>query len=498
MTRSMPLVALLLVAPLARAEAPATAPDFTLPRLADGVPVRLSQLRGRTVVVDFWATWCEPCKRSLPEHEKLAREHPADLVVVTVNVDETEAPVRRFVERTRFSLPVLLDPSGRIADLFGVAAMPYAVVLDADGRIATRVPGEPYPALREAVARALASQQTPPAPPVAAARPAPRAEPGCANLAERQGVAMGTKIQLAVCPGAPGPAGEQAAREAAEAGFREFGRLEGLWTTWRADSEISRVNLAAGHDAVAVSAETRAVIEAALAGSARTDGLFDITFAPLGEVWRFDTPPESHVPVKLEKVPTPDEVQARLARVGFRHVVVDAKAGTVRLDREGMSVNLGGIGKGAAVDKVVALLRARGLRDFAVQAGGDLYCAGHNGQRPWRVGIAHPRRKGEYLGLVDVTDAAFSTSGDYERFAIIDGRRYHHIIDLRTGYPATASQSATVLVGSATEAEVLTKTAFILGGEAGLLALARAGAKGLIVDAEGRVFRSEGLPLVAP
>jgi thiamine biosynthesis lipoprotein len=322
--------------------------------------------------------------------------------------------------------------------------------------------------------------------------------PGCAGVQTRSGVAMGTKVQIVVCPTRPDAAGEAAAKSAADQGFAEFGRLEGLWTTWSPLSDVSRINAAAGKQPVTVSAETLAVLQAALAGSVKSGGLFDVTFAPLGEVWLFDTPPGSHEPTKLARVPTQAEVKERLAHVGFTHLLIDPPRRTAFLDEPGRAIHLGGIGKGAGVDVVVALLRRLGFRDFAVQAGGDLYCGGQNGQRPWRVGIAHPRQKDALIGSLHVRDAAFSTSGDYERFAIIAGRRYHHILDTRTGFPATASQSVTVLARSAIDAEIQTKTAFILGGAAGLDFLQVNGSRGLIVDANGKVWQSEGLAVVRP
>ncbi len=327
-----------------------------------------------------------------------------------------------------------------------------------------------------------------------------RAEPpllvGCPGVQVRTGAAMGSKVVVRVCPKALGGDAEKAALAAAEQGFAEVGRLEGLWTTWSPDSEVSRINAAAGRTAIQVSQETLDVLLVALSGSEASAGLFDVTFAPLGEVWRFDTPPGSHEPTKLARVPTVAEVKDRLNRVGWQHLHLDVKQHTAFLDKPAMAIHLGGIGKGAAVDRVVALLRAQGFANFAVQAGGDLYCAGQNGARPWRVGIAHPRVKGEILGSLDVRDAAFSTSGDYERFAIIDGHRYHHILDTRSGFPADASQSVTVLVETATAAEVLTKTAFILGGQAGLDFLQKQHARGVIVDAQGKVWTSSELSVV--
>jgi thiamine biosynthesis lipoprotein len=452
--------------------------------------VRLSSLRGQPVVLEFWASWCETCKRALPDHEKLARAYAGRLQVWAVNVGEDPETAASYVRHRGMTLPVLVDPEGKAATSLGMDAMPYAVLLDAEGRVAARVAGEPYPSLRQAVERILA-----PAPggPGEVAPPRPSCQP-----VTREGVAMGTQVRVVVCPREAGAVGESEARRAAEAGFAEFARLEGLWTTWRATSDVSKVNAAAGTGRVVVAPETLAVLQAAQHGTVQSSGLFDVTFAPLGEVWQFDTPPGSHEPTHLARVPSPEEIRSRLARVGAEHLHVEASTRTVWLDRAGAAIHLGGIGKGAAVDRVVAELRRQGFQDFAVQAGGDLYCGGHNGNRPWRVGIAHPRQKGALLGMVEVTDAAFSTSGDYERFAILDGHRYHHILDPRTGMPGTASQSATVLASSATVAEVETKTAFLLGGTEGLAWLQRNGARGVVVDASGHVWQSVGLTMVAP
>lgn len=322
--------------------------------------------------------------------------------------------------------------------------------------------------------------------------------PGCPGIVDRVGTAMGTRISLRVCPGERGP---EAAAKAIDGALAEVDRLEKLWSTWIPTSEISRLNAAAGTGSrTPLSPETYGLLRAAVAGSEASGGLFDVTFAPLGSLWTFDTPPGSHEPTRLVRVPTPEEIEARRALVGWRGLSLRQakRGGTALLARKGMAVHLGGIGKGAAVDRMAGILVAAGFRDFCVQAGGDLYCGGQNGPRPWRVGIQHPRLREKLIGTLDLRDAAFSTSGDYERFAIIDGKRYHHILDPRTGMPATASQSATVMAKSALEAEVLTKTAFILGGEAGLAALAKAGAQGVIVDAEGRRLASPGLVLLEP
>jgi thiamine biosynthesis lipoprotein len=331
----------------------------------------------------------------------------------------------------------------------------------------------------------------------AATPPVVGGQGGCPGRVTVSETVMGTRGTISVCPVDATGGRVASARDAAQRGLQEIARLEGLWSTWLRDSDISRLNRAAGGEAVPVADETAAVLARALTASRETGGIFDVTFAPLGEIWRFDTPPGSHQPTRLAQVPSDADVAARLARVGYAGLEVDLTARTARLARPGMLVNLGGIGKGAAVDGAAALLRAQGFTNFAVQLGGDLYCAGANGERAWQVGVAHPRIKGDLLGVVAVRDAAFSTSGDYERFAIIEGRRYHHIMDLRTGWPATASQSATVLARTAVDAEVLTKTAFILGGAEGLALVERAGAKAVIVTAAGEVLWSPGLSRLA-
>ncbi|MCK6573004.1 FAD:protein FMN transferase [Myxococcota bacterium] len=442
-----------------------------------GPTFRPESLAGRPWVVDFFASWCEPCKAAIPHHAALIALHGGRLGFVAVSLDEDDAAARAFVARFPLAAPTLHDPTGVTATAFGVSEMPYAVLVAADGTIAARFAGEPYPRLAEAAARLVDS--------------------GCPDLVEHATKAMGSSLALRICPAGREPAAVQAAIAEAVALVRA---LERLWSTWVPESDISRLNRAAGGPPVPIDARTHALLARSVEGSRKTGGLFDVTFAPLGAVWKFDTPPGDQRPTRLERVPTAGEVDALRAHVGIDGLELSPAGAppTARLARPGMAVHLGGIGKGAAVDAVVALLRNRGLHDFCVQAGGDLCCAGRNGQRPWRVGIAHPRKKGALLGSMSIGDAAFSTSGDYERFALIDGRRYHHILDPRTGYPAMASQSATVRVKSATDAEVLTKAAFILGGAAGLDLLVRAGASGVIVDADGRRWSTPDISLDAP
>lgn len=304
---------------------------------------------------------------------------------------------------------------------------------------------------------------------------------GCPVFLRDARPVMGTWAELQLC--APGP---RDLRADADAAFALFEKLEALWSTWRPQSEISRLNRDAGQAPVHVAPETLAVLRAAERASQRSSGLFDITFASL-QLWHFD---EDLKPT----VPSPEAVAARLPLVDHRHVILDDAASTAFIDRAGTRVDLGGIGKGFAVDLVVALLRARGLHDFVIKAGGDLYCAGTRGPRPWIVGVRDPRDEdGGFFALMPVTDAAFSTSGDDERFFIAGGRRYHHIIDPRTGYPATASRSVTVLAPTATLAEGLSKPIFILGPSEGAALARREGIEAVIVGADASLTVTPGL-----
>lgn len=304
---------------------------------------------------------------------------------------------------------------------------------------------------------------------------------------------MGTLCKISVLQ-----ADEALVGSAAAAAFDEMDRLEALMTSWRPDSDVGRVNAAAGKGAVVVAPETLTVIEKALWVARETDGAFDITVGVFSGLWKFDEDNDGSIPRR-------EEVLARRRLVDWRDVIVDHEARTVRLRRAGQKITLGGIAKGFIVDAAVAVLRARGLRDFLVQAGGDFYAAGHRGDRPWNVGIQDPRAPPELpksaetiFALLPLSDRAFNTSGDYERFILKNGRRYHHILDPRTGYPASAARSVTVYAKDATTADGLDDAILILGVEKGLKlieSIPDAGA--IIVDKDNKVHISKRLqPLV--
>jgi thiamine biosynthesis lipoprotein len=271
-------------------------------------------------------------------------------------------------------------------------------------------------------------------------------------------------------------------------GLAEVDRLEDLLSGWRETSEISRINAAAGKAAVPVSPETLEVVKKGLWIAERTGGAFDITIGVFRGVWKFGDDSDGSVP---------DEKQVRklVKLVGWRDVIVDDQARTVRLKRRGMKLDVEGIAKGYAVDAAVKVIRGEGLSDFIFQAGGDLFAAGRPGTRDWRVGVQDPRgKRGAIIYEVSLSDRAFNTSGDYERSVIKDGTRYHHILDARTGLPSRASRAVTILARDAFTADTLDTAVFTMGPEAGMALVEQLDeVEAVIVDADNKVHISAGL-----
>ena len=325
------------------------------------------------------------------------------------------------------------------------------------------------------------------------ARAALASEPGpgpASALYSESRPAMSTVVTIAVA----GPATPSTVA-AVDAAFGIFTRVDEVMNEWRPGSPLSGLNAAAGSGRpVPLPGDLCQVLRAGRDGAERTGGLFDPTWAALRGVWRFGGG-------ELPRVPSDLEVAAACPLVAWRDLEIEPLASpasdapcTARLRRAGMQVGLGGLVKGWSVDRAVAELRRRGLANFTVQAGGDLYAAGTRFGRPWRVGVRDPRgAPGEPFAWIALSDAAFSTSGDSERFFVSGGKRHHHLIDTRTCRPATASRQVSVLAPSALEAEILGKAVFVLGGDEGLELAARNGAAAVIVTASNAVARSPAL-----
>lgn len=312
------------------------------------------------------------------------------------------------------------------------------------------------------------------------------------HLVERSRLSMGSQLRLAAWT-----ADEPRALAAFEDVFRDFDRLDSLLSVWREGSDVLRMNAAAGDHPVPVSAETRAVLLAARQASEWTNGKFDITFGALADIWKFDHDQDN-------TVPDAGAIRARLPFVDFHLIEVDGAAGTAYISRKGSRVHLGGVGKGYAVDRAVDVLRGRGFKDFVIQSGGDLYVSGLNDRTPWRLGINDPRGKaGQSFAMLDLSDGTLSTSGDYERFFMKDGRRYHHLIDPDTGEPARGCRSVTIVSNRAVLSDVLSTGVFILGPADGMALIEKLpDVEGVIVSSTNQVLISSGLKnrvtMVAP
>jgi thiamine biosynthesis lipoprotein len=304
------------------------------------------------------------------------------------------------------------------------------------------------------------------------------------QIVERTHQTMGTEIRLTAST-----VEVVVAETAFSQVFADFDRLDNMLSVWKPESEVVLLNAAAGDRPVPVSTETREVLRVAREVSEWTDGAFDVTFGVLAGLWKFDAQDQDGT------VPDPREVQARLPLVDFRALRLDDEAGTAFLARRGMSVHLGGIGKGYAVDRAVGILRSHGLTDFMIQAGGDLYVGGHKDGQPWKLGIRDPRGPLDHVfATLELTDGTFSTSGDYERFFFKDGRRYHHILDLTLGAPARLSRSVTLVTNKAVVADALAKGVFVLGPVRGLALVERTpDVEAVIVGAGNEVVVSSGL-----
>lgn len=301
-------------------------------------------------------------------------------------------------------------------------------------------------------------------------------------LVKRTHELMGTVVQMTVV-GVP----EEQAAPVIEQAFAEMRRLEQALSEWIPDSEISRVNDAAGEHPVPVGDDVLTNVRVALEVAKWSDGAFDISWAALHDLYRFRQGDE--------RVPTKAQLKERLPLVDYRKIIIDEKAKTVFLKKKGMRLGLGGIAKGYALDRVAEIFARAGFANYMVFGGGQVLVHGKKGDRGWRVGIQHPRMD-DYFAFVESTSGSISTSGDYEHAFMRDGKRWHHIIDLKTGMPALHTTSVTVLCESALYGDAVDTALFIMGAKKAMAKLASAPGPGLeavIVDKDLGVHVSPGM-----
>jgi thiamine biosynthesis lipoprotein len=292
---------------------------------------------------------------------------------------------------------------------------------------------------------------------------------------------MGTSVEIAVSQ-------TQAvkAEEGMEAAFREVQRIDFLMSHYREDSEISRVNRDAGKKETKVSPEMLRMIERAIEFSSLSEGAFDITIGPVFRLWNF----------REGKFPEEKNLRENLKKVGYRQIKIDRTRSSIFLQEEGMEIDLGAIAKGYAVDSASAVLKEKGIENFLVNAGGDLKVSGSKEKGvPWIVGIQHPRLPSQMVAKLSPRQAGVATSGDYKKFFIERGERYHHLLNPSTGTPARECQSVTVMAPSAMAADALATAVFVLGPKKGLALVKRMNdVHAIIVDRGGSVLVSPHWP----
>ena len=306
-----------------------------------------------------------------------------------------------------------------------------------------------------------------------------RVKPTRAKWMSREEAIMGTAIRAELWHEDP------AAGEAAlDAVMEEMHRIDRAMSPFKPESELSYLNREAAKAPVPVSKEMFELVARSVEFSRLSEGAFDITFASVGYMFDY----------RNGTKPTVEKIAAALPGIDYRHIRLERGRGTIEFARHGVRIDLGGIAKGHAVDNCVALLKARGVKEALVVAGGDSRVLGDRRGRPWMIGVRDPRRKNTMVAMIPLADAAISTSGDYERYFEADGVRYHHILDPKTGTSATGARSVTIVGPDTTTTEGISKSVFIMGPERGIrFAESLPGIDAVIIDSDGSMHCTAGL-----
>jgi Membrane-associated lipoprotein involved in thiamine biosynthesis len=269
----------------------------------------------------------------------------------------------------------------------------------------------------------------------------------------------------------------------------EITRIERLISSWDPNSQTSMINNNAGVAPVKVDRELFNLIERAIKISKLTQGAFDISYASMDRIWKFDG--------SVMEMPSEEAIKQSVAKVGYQNIEMDPENSTVFLKKEGMKIGFGAIGKGYAADMAKALLLKNGVFSGIINASGDLNAWGSQPDgKDWMVAIVNPLNKEKVFSWLPVRDQAVVTSGNYEKFIILNGERYTHIIDPRTGYPSKGVRSATVFTKNAELADALATSIFVMGVETGVDFVNQLkGVECIIVDDDNKIITSENITL---
>lgn len=269
----------------------------------------------------------------------------------------------------------------------------------------------------------------------------------------------------------------------------EITRIEKLISSWDQNSETWEVNTGAGKSAVKVSKELYDLVERSLKLSKLTDGAFDISYASMDRIWKYDG--------SMKIMPSDKKIKASVSKVGFQNIILNQQETSIFLKLPGMKIGFGAIGKGYAADKAKSLLMQMGVSAGIVNASGDMSTWGKQPDgSDWKVALTNPMDKTKGFGLLPVVDKAVVTSGNYEKYVLFDGKRYAHIIDPRTGYPSTGILSVTVFAPKAELADALATSVFVMGKETGLDRINQLpNVECIIIDDEGAVYKSKNIAI---
>lgn len=273
------------------------------------------------------------------------------------------------------------------------------------------------------------------------------------------------------------------------AAIEEIVRIEHLISSWKETSETSKINRNAGIAPVKVSKELLDLIDRAIVLSRLTDGAYDISYASMDKVWKFDG--------SLTAMPSADLIKKSVEKVGYENIQITKTNSTVFLKNEGMKIGFGGIGKGYAADRAKELLIAKGATAGIINASGDMNTWGKqpNG-KSWEVAITNPIDKNKAFGLLPINEGAVVTSGNYEKYVLLDGERYSHIINPKTGYPAQGILSVTVFAPKAELADALATATFVMGIEVGLNLINQLpGVECIIIDDKGKLYQTDNIKI---
>jgi thiamine biosynthesis lipoprotein len=294
---------------------------------------------------------------------------------------------------------------------------------------------------------------------------------------------MGNRFQLSVVG-----ENEEWANRCIDAGVNEIQRIERLLTTYNEQSETARINRFAGIEPVAVSEETFLIIERSIRISRVTQGAFDITYGSVDKrLWNFDT--------GLKVLPDKETAKKMARLINYRNILLDKENMTVMLKEKGMRIGFGGIGKGYAAERAKCVMKEMGVESGIVNASGDMTTWGlqPNGQ-PWTIGIVDPNAKGKIFSYMNITDMAVATSGNYEKYILINGKKYSHTINPKTGLPIRGIKSVTIISRNAEIADAMATPVMIMGIGPGLHMINQIkDIEAIVVDDNDKIFTSQNI-----